>query len=155
MPTQHFLEQAASDNADDPFLILLTISHADLPEPLKFVRNFTDIVSREETYTRFPFDFAPPGDGDTGATAARVIIDNVDQRIVQTVRALTSAPQLLAELIVASVPDAPEETYPLFKLQAVTGDRYTLSGDLVVSDDDAEPLTRFTYTPSLAPALFR
>lgn len=156
MPSEHFLDQAQADNATDPFLLLLTIDHPDLPDevrPMRFVRDFVPCTSRGATFQPFPFDFARPAQGEQ-RQAARIIIDNVDQRIVQTIRALASPPTLLIEMIVASLPDEVEETLPLFKLYAVSGDRTQLEAELVDTDDDNEPLTRWTFTPSLAPALF-
>lgn len=156
MPSETFLDLAQADEADDPFLPLLTIDHPDLPEevrPMRFVANYQAIVSRGQTFLPFPFGFARPGQGEQ-AGAARIVIDNVDQRIVATIRSLSTPPTLLIEIIVASQPDEVEETLPPFLLRAASGDRMALEAELVGDNDDGEPLNPWSFTPSFAPALF-
>lgn len=155
MPTTSYVTTAVADSAGDPFLYLLTISHADLPAPIRLVRNKVDVVSRGNTYTAFPFDIVLPGDGDGGQRPARITIDNVDQRIVQTVRAISTPPTLLIEEVKGSALDTVEASLPPMKLYAATYDRLALEAELIDSaDDEAEPLVQWEFTPSLAPALF-
>lgn len=153
MTTPAYLEQQISDHADDPLLYLLTIAHDDLPEPMRFVRNHVDIVSRGMTFTAFPFDFVRPGDGENGPSRARLAIDNVDRRIVEAVRSLATPPVLVIEVILASAPDTVQETFQLFRLTTVSADRFTVEGELVDVDDDEEPLTAWAFTPGFAPAI--
>lgn len=155
MPSATFTHELQADSSSDPLLILLTITHADLGAPLRFVANTVDIVSRSNTFTAYGFGFAAPGDGDGGSTAARIIIDNIDRRIVDTIRALTTPPSVLVEIVLGSNPDAVEETFPPFEVRVATGDRLQISADLTDVDDDGEAAMQWSFTPSLAPALFR
>lgn len=154
MPTPGFFENAQSDNADDPWLDLLTVSHPDLPDPLRWVRDKVGVTSRGEVFTPFPFDVTPPGEGEDGPTAARITIDNVDKRMVELMRALATPPTLLIETVLRSAPDDVEMEFPPFELRVVTGDRMQLQGELVDDDDGAEPVMRWLFTPSMAPAVF-
>lgn len=154
MPSPTFTHELQADNSGDPLLILLTIAHADLPEPLRFVRDRVDCISRGHTFTAFGFDFAAPGDGDDGASSARIVIENIDRRIVETIRALTSPPTVHVEIVLGSDPDTVEEDFPLFEIRTASGDRLTVSADLTDHDDDDEPVMRWTAVPSLLPALF-
>lgn len=155
MPSPDFTHELQADTSDDPLLILLTIDHADLAEPLRFVRNNVDIVSRTFTFTAFPFDFAAPGDTEEGPANARIVIDNIDRRIVETIRALTMPPSVLVEIVLGSDPDTVEETFPPFEIRSASGDRLQISADLTDIDDDGEAGIRWNFVPSLAPALFR
>lgn len=155
MVTTSYVNTAISDSAGDPFLYLLTISHADLPASIRLVRNKVDIVSRGNTFTAFPFDITLPGDGDGGQRPAKIVIDNVDQRIVQTVRAISTPPTLLIEEVKGSALDTVEQSLPPMKLYAASYDRLSLEADLIDSaDDEAEALMQWEFTPSQAPALF-
>lgn len=155
MPTKEFIEKATADSNGDPFLFLLTVDHEDLAEPMRFVRNTVDIVSRSETYAAFPFDVVLPGDGENGVRPARISIDNVDQRIVQTIRAIATAPTMTIELVKGSDPDTVEEALPPMKVFVAPWDRNTLECELTDSaDDESEPLMQFEFTPSQFPALF-
>lgn len=155
MVTTAYVNTALSDSASDPLLYLLTISHADLPTPIRLVRNTVDVVSRGNTYTAFPFNITLPGDGEGGQRPARIQIDNIDQRIVQTVRAIATPPTLLIEEVKGSALDTVEQSLPPMKLYAATYDRTVLEADLIDSaDDESEALVQWEMTPSLAPALF-
>lgn len=149
-----YARQATADEQDDPFLYLLTIAHDDLPDgPMRFVRDYNALVSRSLSFDAYPFDVKLPGAGDNGVTAASIVIDNIDQRIVQTLRVLTTSPTLLIEQVVASTPDAVEMSLPLFKLTQVSADRFAVQADLTRAQDDTQPLCRDTFTPATAPAL--
>lgn len=155
MPTTGYVNTALADSAPDPFLYLLTIDHADLPAPIRLVRNRVDVVSRGNTFTAFPFDLVLPGDGDGGQRPARITIDNVDQQIVRTVRAISTPPTLLIEEVKGSDLDTVEQALPVMKLYAATYDRLALEAEIIDSaDDEAEALMQWEFTPSLAPALF-
>lgn len=155
MPAEDFTHELQADTSGDPLLILLTITHMDLAEPLRFVRNHVDIVSRDWTFTAFPFEFVPPGQGEDGATPARIVIDNIDRRIVETLRALATPPAVLAEIVLGSDPDTVHESFPVFEINSATGDRMQVSAQLADLDDDGEPAIRWSFLPSTAPALFR
>lgn len=154
MPTMDFIRGAQADNAGDVMLCLMTITHPDLPEPERLVRDFKDLVSRGMTFRAVPFTFIKPGSGEDGPSRAKVAIDNVDQRMVQLVRSLSTPPTLVLEIVLESDPDTVQQEFPLFRLMQVSGDRSVIEAELVDVDDDAEPLTADTFTPSTAPALF-
>lgn len=154
MPSPEFIANAVADSTDNPTLVLLTFDHDDLPEPIRLVRNRVDIVSRGETFTAFPFELTLPGASDGGDTPARLSIDNIDQRIVQTIRAISTPPTVLIEIVMGSDLDAVELQLPPFKIYAASADRNTLDIDLSDSaEDQAEALMQWDCTPSLLPAL--
>lgn len=155
MPSPAFTHELQADTSTDPLLILITITHADLGAPLRFVANTVDIVSRGNTFTAYGFGFAAPGDGDGGSTSARIVIDNIDRRIVDTIRGLSTPPEVLVEIVLGSDPDTVEETFPPFEVRSANGDRLSISADLTDMDDDGQAAMRWTFVPSLAPALFR
>ena len=155
MPTANFLENRISDNAADPFLALLTLFHDDLPTPIRLVRDYQDLVSRGQSFSAFPFDFTFPGSGEDGQAPARIQIDNLDRRIVDTVRVLSTPPRVLIEIVAASAPDVVEESLPIMKLGAVDAGRLAVQAELVDVDEYSEPAMRWMFTPSIAPALFQ
>lgn len=154
MSGQAYVETLISDNARDALLPLLTIYHPDLAEPIRLVRDNRDIVSRGQTFRGYPFDVARPGAGTDGASPARLVIDNLDRRIVETVRAVSSSPSVLIETVAASAPDTVEEVFPVLKIASVDADRLAVEAVLTDIDDYSEPVCRYAFSPSLAPALF-
>lgn len=155
MMSPELLANVEADNSTDPLLYLLTIDHADLSEPIRWVADKVGIVSRGQSYVAYGFDFVPPGETEDGRTPARLAIDNVDKRIVETIRAIATPPTLLIESVLRSDPDTVQEEFPIFSLTVASGDRNTLQADMLDDNDDNEPVMRWKFTPGLAPALFK
>jgi hypothetical protein len=147
---------SASANAQstaEVWLILLTITHASLSSPLRFVNNNEDIVSRGNTYAFFPFDIELPGEDADQPTKARLRIDNVSREIIKTIRSITTPPTVSIEVILASQPDTVEVGYYDMSMRDVDYDVQSISGELVFEPIFTEPVT-FTMTPGRFPGLF-
>ncbi|MBI1215691.1 MAG: DUF1833 domain-containing protein [Alphaproteobacteria bacterium] len=136
------------------FLILLTISHAELAQPIRVCSDAVDIVSRDDTFAAFPFSLTLPDDDDNPSPQARLSIDNVDRQIVAAVRSISSAPGVLIEIIRAADPDTVEASFADFKLTDVTYDSHRVEGNLTIEDFTAEPFPAASFSPGLFPGLF-
>lgn len=139
---------------EEIFLVLLTIDHADLEAPLRVCNNTQNITSRGETYIAYPFELTLPDDEDNRQPRARLVIDNVDRQIVQTVRQLTSSPTVMIDIIRAAAPDVVEAQFQDFRFTNITYDSHVVEGDLTVEDFTAEPYPAASFSPSLFPGLF-
>lgn len=82
----------------DAFLILLTLSHAGMAEPLRVTNGGEDVTSRGDIFTAYPFELSLPDDDAGQSPEARLVIDNIDRQIVRAVRSLTTAPLVLIEI---------------------------------------------------------
>ena len=138
----------------DAFLVLLTLSHASLTEPIRVTSDSVDMVSRGDSFIAFPFEISLPDDEDGRPPRARLVIDNIDRRIVQAVRSLSAAPAVLIEIVRAADPDTVEARFVDFRLVNVTYDSSVVEGDLTVEDFTAEPFPSASFSPSLFPGLF-
>lgn len=137
------------------FLLLVTITHATLPTPIRVVNDMQDCVSRGNTFTALPFGFVLPGEREDQIPMSRLWVDNVDREIVQAVRnATVSAPQVLAEIVLASQPDTLEAAFDGFSLKNALYDHLTVSGDLSMEDVLNEAYPEGTFTPNLFPGIF-
>jgi Concanavalin A-like lectin/glucanases superfamily/Domain of unknown function (DUF1833) len=96
--TSAFRRTAESSFSDEVDLCFLTISHPTLSEPIRVVWDTKDFVYDGNTFTGFPFDLEILSD-DEQPPQARLVIQNVDPRIGDTIRALTSPPRLKIELL--------------------------------------------------------
>lgn len=139
---------------DEVFIILLTISHDELFQPIRVCSNAVDTVSRGNIFTAFPFDLVLPDDQENKSPRARLTIDNVDRQIVQAIRRISGAPDVLMEIIRAADPDVVEAAFPDFKLTNVTYDSQVVEGDLTIEDFTAEPYPAGSFSPAVFPALF-
>ncbi|MEZ0226531.1 MAG: DUF1833 family protein [Alphaproteobacteria bacterium] len=139
---------------EDAFLILLTLSHADMAEPLRVVNGGAEIVSRGNAYAAYPFELSLPDDDAGQSPEARLVIDNIDRQIVRAVRSLSSAPQVLIEIVRAAEPDVVEAKFEDFRLTNVSYDSHLVQGNLTIEDFTSEPFPAGTFTPGHFPGLF-
>lgn len=136
------------------FLELLTITHEDLAEPLRFVNNVENVVSNGETYIAFPFKVKLPGEKDRTAPSARLEIDNVSREIGQMIRQLSTAPVMQFVIVRIDDFDAIEQVFPPLLLRNARYDNLTVTGELSVGDAMREPFPQRRFTPAEYPGLF-
>lgn len=146
----------ASQNAEateEVWLVLLTLEHDDLAEPLRVVNNIESIVSNGETYVGLPFRIVLPEDSENGPGEARLQIDNVDKLIVETLRTLQSPPTMSIQVVLASQPDTVEYLLTNMTLRDASYDDAVVEGVLRFEDLTVEAVSE-TITPERFPALF-
>ncbi len=143
-----------SPETGEAFLILLTIDHHSLTTPIRVCNDAVDTVSRGNDFIAFPFELKLPDDQENAAPKAKLVIDNVDRQIVTAVRNISSAANVLIEVVRAADPNTVEAQFIDFKLTNVTYDAQRVEGDLTIEDFTAEPFPAASFSPSLFPALF-
>ena len=138
------------------FLMCVTIDHDDLAAPLCFVNNTEPIVRHGTTFYGWPFEVALPDEREDALPMPQLRIDNVDRRILEGIRALTSAPTVTLEVVLASALDAPEpEAGPAtVSLRGIDYDALTITGTLAPEDVLNEPAMQYSFTPDRFPGLF-
>lgn len=150
-------ELLAAMNAQETgevLLFLLTINHADLIEPLRFVNNNTAIVSNGATYSPYWFDLQLPDDSSGGISSVRLTIDNIDRQIALVIRSITTAATLDLSLILASAPDDLELTLSGLTLRNVEFNAATVSGELIFEERLSNQYPKDLFTPQNFPGLF-
>lgn len=161
------LQAMFAPETDDYPILLLTITHDDLQEPIRVSSDPTQrveetdekvvygTVSRQEQYVFFPFEMALPDDQEERAPRTRLIIDNVDREIVKAVRtAQGGAPRVQIEIVMASDPDTVEAELPDFDLRDVRYNVLTVEGDITLDSLAAEPFPAGSFDPARFPGLF-
>ncbi|RLC19824.1 MAG: hypothetical protein DRH56_10890 [Deltaproteobacteria bacterium] len=143
--------------SDNPFFLLLTINHADLAEPLYFINNRENITVGSTEYTAYPFQIDLPSDKEDEISRVKLIIDNVDRQIVQTIRALTTAPTASLEILFydMSTQTGTVEAGPFnFTMRAADYDALVVEGDLSYENILDEPFPADVFTPDGFPGLY-
>ncbi|HRF08488.1 MAG TPA: DUF1833 family protein [Xanthobacteraceae bacterium] len=122
-------EQAIAQHAEDPFIVLLTISHPSLAAPYRFARNREKIISNGETFGAAYFEIELPGDGDA-APQATITVANIDRRIGQALERLPADDNTICtiDIVLASTPDIIERRWEQFTLQEASWDSMALQG---------------------------
>jgi hypothetical protein len=152
-----------SQETDEVFIVLLTISHPTFAEDIKVCSDafqmlpnagVRGVVSRGEEYIYLPFSIELPQQNETGLSRAKLSVDNIDRRVVDAVRRADSSLSIKLEIVLASDVNTPEISIDKFKLSVVNYDSLTVSGDLTLEYFDLEPFPYGRFTPSLFPGLF-
>lgn len=138
----------------EAFLVLLTISHPGLEQPIRITSDAVDTQSRGLGFIAFPFDIVIPDDTEGASPRARVTIDNIDRTIVAAVRSMNAPATVLIEIVRAADADTVEAAFPDFRLINVSYDARTVSGDLAIEDFTAEPWPASRFSPAGFPGLF-
>jgi len=147
-------QQAFLQETSDVFLVLLTISHADISPDVTVVNNNEDIVSNSVTFTAFPFDITLPDNRENSPTRATLTIDNVSREIATHIRNITSAPTVTIQVIRAADPDTIEIDFVPLTLRNVSWNFTTVSGELVAENMEMEPYPAGQFSPAYFPAIF-
>ncbi len=153
------LSQAAhqavnAQETDEAFLLLLTIDHDELAEPIRVVNNTEDITSRGDLYIAYPFEIALPGEDPENVARVSLRIDNVDRQIVHSLRSVPAPLAVALEVVLASSPDTAEAGPFNMTLAAAEYDALVVTGELAFEDVLNEPFPGRSYIPSEHPGLF-
>ena len=136
------------------FLPLLTIAHPALSPSLYFVSNTQNVTSRGQVYLGWPFEIALPGEFDDQQPVVQLRIDNVDRRILEGIRMLTSPPTVTLEVVLASAPDTVEAGPFALSLRTIGYDALVITGTLTYEDVLNEPAMQYRITPNFFPGAF-
>lgn len=153
-----------SQSTNKVFVVLVTINHVNFTQPIRVSSDNAVLlpeagqrgtISRGEEYVFVPFDITLPVQDETESARAQIVIDNVDRRMIQALRENTNQPlSITIELVVSDSPDTVEISMDDFRLERVTYDAFTITGDLSMEYFDLEPYPAGRFTPSGFPGIF-
>ncbi|KKK88166.1 hypothetical protein LCGC14_2745900 [marine sediment metagenome] len=152
--TSAMLQEMFAQQTDQVFILLVTIDHDDLSQPIRICSDSQNIDSNGDTYVALPFQFGLPDESDSGSTRARLKIDNVDRSIVAAVRQLQTTPIVQMQIIRADAPDVVEVDFPQLRFSSIGYSALIVEGELSVEDFMQEPYPTPAFVPSLFPGLF-
>jgi len=154
MVSATFTSSAFAQETTDVWLVLLSIDHATLDEPIRVVNNTESVTSNGETFVGFPFEITLPDNKDGAPPRAQLAIDNVSREIAQALRTMTSAATVQIQVIRAAAPDTVEIEWPYFTLRNVKWDAAKVTGDLTFEDFVTEPYPAGKFVPAYFPGLY-
>ena len=156
--SENFKIAANAQETDKVFLMLLTIDHADLSEPIRVTSDTVETVSRGETFEAFHFDLNLPTSSDGQIASTKLTISNVDRRIVEAIRKMSPGSDpasVLMEVVMADEPDVLEMSLEGFSLTNVTYDRIKCEGRVTLENFYNEPWPKDNFDPNRASGMFR
>lgn len=147
------LAQLYGQDSNDPFLMLLTISHASFTT-LRLVNNTEDIVSNGNTFTAFPFRVNLSVDDGESSREVGIEFDNVSLQLIDEIRTVTTPMAVKLEMVLASDPDFIQIEVNDLQIRNITYNKQTVTAKLIMDDFLSTELTSEKYTPTLYPGLF-
>lgn len=156
MPRTQSQRAVAAQNAqqtDEVFVVLLTLSHPTLAQPIRVCNNNENVVSRGNTFIAVAFDIELPGEDDSRPGLATLRIDNVDRAVLLALRQIATPPTARIEVVLAATPDVVEVDFAGLILRNAIYDDLYVTGELAFEQIIVEPVS-IAITPARFPALF-
>lgn len=123
-----------AEASDDPLLWLLELSHPDLEEPVRVVRDHQPLTHLGQLYEPAGFGFEAPEQTEGVNARGRIQIENVSRAVIAALRAAREPPIVTLKAVLASAPDRIEEEWPDFDLVAASYDAESVTGELAYPD---------------------
>ncbi len=142
-----------SAQTGEVFVFLLTVFAPELAEPIRVCSDSKDLVSRGQTYLRYPFTITIPGESEDAVPMAQLEIANVDRALVRSIR-LTNGPiSVTLEVVLASTPDVVEAGPFDFTLRQPEYTAETITAKLMYEDLLSAQFPFDEFTPANYPGL--
>ena len=136
-------------------VILLTLDHPGLPEPVRVVNNTEELVSNNKRYIAFPFSVTLPDDFENRLPRARIEISNVGREVMYWLETSNGGAGSTAtfDQVLPSDPDniVYSVTMSLFN---ITADNTVISAELGYENLFAKAAVQVSYRPFNSPGLF-
>lgn len=144
-------------NAQESAEVLVTLvelTHPTLPAPIRVCNDSKAVTSEGVEYVPFPFRFVLADDADEAPPTARLVIDAVDRRVIEAVRAVQGdCIRVVVREVLAAEPDVVEIGPLEFDLRSVTATSTEISGTLAYEPILGEPYPKDLMTPDKFPGL--
>jgi hypothetical protein len=164
----NFREAAFSAETGRVIIALITLTHADLADPIRIstdptqritaMTTVTDVVygtvSRGETFIFLPLRINLPSDTDEGPGEMTLEFDNVHRAYTAAIRSIFTPVAVNVELVLDNALDTVEAQWPEFLLANIRYDASTISGTLKIETLEREPFPSGIFSPSAFPGLF-
>ena len=152
--SNELIAQLFSQESDDPFLTLVTLTHASFASPIRLVNNTKSITSRGNVYTAFPMRIRLPVDDGETAKEFTIQFDNVSLELIDEMRSVTTRMGVKLEMILASMPDVVQMSQDDLFIGSIFYNAKSITAKLVLDSFLNVEMTSERYNPSNFPGLF-
>lgn len=155
MPSERYRRALGAVSSSDVVVVLMEITHPDMPSPARVVRDTQDLVSGGNLFVATAFDFTFPEDRGGQAPRAEVVIDNVGRELMSWIEASKGGRGAEVRLMVVlrATPDVIELDYQL-GLVSLKVDQAKVVGELGYGNLLDLPAVAVRYDPGTAPGIF-
>lgn len=152
-----------AQSTSESWMLLLTINNDIFTDPIRIcdksyellpLAGVRGVVSQGNEFLFVPMNINLPIQDDTGISRASISVDNISREIVRNIRSARTALSITMEVVLSSDPDVIELSAEDFRLERVSYDALTVSGDISVEYFDSEPYPAKRFTPPDFPGIF-
>lgn len=142
-------------SADEPFLVLLEITHSDLAVPVRVVNDTQNLTSNSSEFIACPFDITLPDDVSGQVPQAKLEIDNIGRDLTQWLEYSRGGQGAICRImqVMRSDPNVIEFDMTLDLMNMVITNE-TVTGILGFQNMLNRTGTVTTFTPQTAPGLW-
>ena len=151
--SQNLLAQLYKQNSEDPFLMLVTLSHSSFGV-IYLVNNTVEIVSNGNTFVPFPMRVTLPVDDGETLREVQIEFDNVSLELIDELRTVTDPIDVKIEMVLASNPDYVEIELDELRIRGINYNKQTVQAKLFMDDFLNTELNSERYTPANFPGIF-
>ena len=153
--SNELLAQLFAQESHDPFLILVTLSHASFSQDITLANNSENIVCRGITFLSFPMRIVLPIDDGGASRNCQIEFDNVSLALISQLRTITNSDiRVKLEMVLASIPNVVQMSLEDFKIGSISYDKIKIQAELVSDNFMDFCLTSERYQPSNFPGIF-
>lgn len=151
--TPELLTQLYGQTSNDPFLMLVTISHPSITT-IRLVNNMEDIVSNSLTFTAFPMKIRLPTDDGESSREVDIEFDNVSRALIDELRIITTSLNVKIEMVLFSNPNEIQMIVEDLKLRSISYDQSRIRAKLFFDNFLNVEMTSAKYSSTDFPGLF-
>ena len=150
----NFREKTSVTSGEEP-LYLLEITHPQLTQPVRVVRDTADLVSNGATFVAFSFDIQLPDDTPTQMPTCPIRMDNVGRELTQWLDASSGGigSQVRVMMVMRDEPDVLEFDVTLDLMNVKQTAAY-ITGELGYENTLGMPALIASYRPDNTPSIF-
>lgn len=138
-------EELSAENCGTAWLVLLTISHEDLAEPIRITTDAVNTISNGETYFPYPIQIELPDDIEGRIPQAQLVVDNTTKEIIAVLRSLSSPASVTIQIVRSEDTDIVEREWSGLKWRNSTYDASAITGTLSIEDIAKEEFPYITF----------
>jgi hypothetical protein len=138
---------------DDLGIILVTLDHQDLVEPIRCASLDMDVTSRGLLFFGWPMQVKLPS-ASSGVKRAAITIQNIDPEISETIRLLKGQISVLFEYVSRETPDDLLWDHGGLFFKSVDNPDAAITAELVGYGSEAQSWPKTRATPDRTPGLF-
>ena len=147
------ISEMNKEETAEAVIALITIDHEQLEQPIRVTSDNVETISNGETFLPFPFEYTLPSESKDRSALWQFKIDNVDRQIIQAIRMIDSAADVVLEIVLASEPDVIEARFPNMRFTNISYNALSVTGTVSGRDLTREPTPYTTFNPVDFPAL--